>query len=89
MDNIVVNKGTFVIYGSQGCSNCETVKKLLNDKNKPFVYKLFGLDYELEELMEILPAPSRSMPQVFHVGEGNVLEYIGALMETVKWLKEN
>lgn len=68
---------------------CETVKKLFNDKNKPFVYKLFGLDYELEGLMEILPTPSRSMSQVFHVGEGNVLEYIGGMMETVKWLKDH
>ena len=89
MVNVVVNKGTFVIYGSQGCSNCETVKKLLNDKNKPFVYKLFGKDYELEELMEILPAPSRSMPQVFHVGAGNVLEYIGGLMEVIRFLKDS
>lgn len=89
MNSTIINKDMFVIYGSQGCSNCETVKKLLNDKNKPFVYKIFGVDYELEELMDILPTSSRSMPQVFHVGDGNVLEYIGGLLETVKYLRDN
>ena len=84
-----MNKDVFVVYGSQGCGNCETVKKLLNDKNNPFVYKTFGADYELEELMDILPTPSRSMPQVFHVGDGNVLEHIGGLLETVKYLRDS
>lgn len=82
-----MNKGTFLVYGSTGCSNCDIVKRLLNDKNKPFIYKVFGKDYELEELMEILPAPSRSMPQVFVMSEGNVLKHIGGLMETVQFLK--
>lgn len=84
-----MNKGTFLVYGSTGCSNCDTVKKLLNDKNKPFIYKVFGRDYEIDELMEILPVPSRSMPQVFVMAEGNVLEYVGGLMETVQFLRNN
>lgn len=87
MTDVIVNKGTYLVYGNVGCSNCDTAKRILNEKNLPFVYKLFGQDYELEELMELLPKPSRSMPQVFYVGEGNVLEYVGGLMQLVKYLK--
>lgn len=87
MNDVIVNKGTYLVYGNVGCYNCDVAKRILNEKNLPFVYKLFGQDYDLEELMELLPKPSRSMPQVFHVGEGNVLEYVGSLMELIKYLK--
>lgn len=86
MNNTVVSNGLFLIYGASSCPNCEAVKKLLNQKNKQFVYKSFGQDYELQELID-LGITSRSIPQVFVMGEGNVLKHIGGLLETVKFLK--
>ena len=84
--NNVVAQDTFIVYGSVGCSNCKQVVQLLNQKNKQFIYKSFGEDYELQELID-LGVNSRSIPQVFVMGEGNVLKHVGGLMETVKFLK--
>ena len=88
MNNTTVSNGLFLIYGASSCPNCEVVKKLLNQKNKQFVYKSFGQDYELQELID-LGITSRSIPQVFVMGEGNILNHVGGLLETVKFLKNN
>lgn len=85
-NDVLVSQDTFIVYGAEGCSNCKQVVQLLNQKNKQFVYKSFGKDYELQELID-LGITSRSVPQVFVVTEGNVLKHIGGLMETVKYLK--
>lgn len=84
---IIVAQDTFIVYGAEGCSNCKQVVQLLNQKNKQFVYKSFGEDYEIQELVD-LGVTSRSIPQVFVMGEGNVLKHVGGLMETVKYIKE-
>lgn len=87
MDNIIVAQNTFIVYGAESCPACKQVVQLLNQKNKPFVYKSFGQDYELQELID-LGIKSRSIPQVFVVTEGNVLKHVGGLMETVKHVKD-
>ena len=86
-NDIIVAQDTFIVYGGEGCSNCKQVVQLLNQKSKIFIYKSFGEDYELQELVD-LGIVSRSIPQVFVMGEGNVLTHIGGLMETVKYLKD-
>ena len=88
MNNTTVSNGLFLIYGASSCPNCEAVKKLLNQNNKQFVYKSFGQDYELQELTD-LGVTSRSIPQVFVMGEGDILNHVGGLLETVKFLKNN
>lgn len=88
MDNIIVAQDTFIVYGGRGCSNCKQAVQLLNQKNKTFIYKSFGEDYELQELID-LGVNSRSIPQVFVMGEGNVLKHIGGLMEVVRFLKDS
>ena len=85
--DIVVAQNTFIVYGGAGCSSCQQVVQLLNQKNKAFIYKSFGEDYELQELID-LGVNSRSIPQVFVMSEGNVLNHIGGLMETVKYLRD-
>lgn len=86
-ENVIVSQDSFIVYGGDGCSNCKQVVQLLNQKNKQFVYKSFGKDYELQELTD-LGVTSRSIPQVFVVTEGNVLKHVGGLMETIKYLKD-
>lgn len=87
MDNIIVAQDTFIVYGAESCPACKQVIQLLNSKDKQFVYKSFGKDYELQELTD-LGVTSRSIPQVFVVTEGNVLKHVGGLMETVKHVKD-
>ena len=86
-NDIIVAQDTFIVYGAESCPACKQVVQLLNQKNKPFVYKSFGKDYELQELTD-LGINSRSIPQVFVMSEGNVLNHVGGLMETVKYLKD-
>lgn len=86
-DNTVV-QNTFIVFGGLGCSNCKQVVQLLNQKNKTFIYKSFGEDYELQELID-LGVNSRSVPQVFVMGEGNTLKHVGGLMEVVRFLKDS
>ena len=88
MNNTTVSNGLFLIYGASSCPNCEAVKKLLNQKSKTFIYKSFGEDYELQELID-LGVNSRSIPQVFVMMEGNVLKHVGGLMEVVSFLKDS
>ena len=87
-NDMIVAQDTFIVYGGAGCSNCKQVVQLLNQKNKTFIYKSFGEDYELQELID-LGVNSRSIPQVFVMGEGNVLKHIGGLMEVVRFLKDS
>lgn len=88
MDNIIVVQDSFIVYGAESCPACKQVVQLLNQKSKPFVYKSFGQDYEIQELID-LGVTSRSIPQVFVMSEGNVLKYVGGLMEVVRHLKDN
>lgn len=85
-NDVIVSQDTFIVYGGDGCSNCKQVVQLLNQKNRQFIYKSFGQDYQIEELTD-LGITSRSIPQVFVMGEGNVLKHVGGLLETVKFLK--
>lgn len=82
-------KNSYLIYGGSSCVNCKQAVQLLNNKNINFVYKSFPDDYTLEELTELVGAPTRSIPQIFQIGENNQIVHIGGLMELVKHLKDN
>ena len=86
-NDMIVAQDTFIVYGADSCPACKQAVQLLNQKNKQFVYKSFGQDYELQELTD-LGVTSRSIPQVFVMSEGNILNHVGGLMETVKYLKD-
>ena len=88
-NDMIVAQDTFIVYGGAGCSNCKQVVQLLNQKNKTFIYKSFGEDYELQELTELVGRPTRSIPQIFQIGENNQIIHIGGLMELVKHLKDS
>jgi len=88
LTDLVKPIGTYIVYGSDNCQNCKVAVSILNQKNKPFIYKKFGEDYQIEELEELLPVPNRTIPQIFNIGEGNVLEYVGILPDLIKRLKD-
>lgn len=87
MTNIITQEDSYIVYGGTGCANCKQAVKLLNQQEKQLVYKSYPDDYSLEELADLVGQQTRSIPQIFKVGEGNQLEYIGGLMELVKSLK--
>lgn len=84
-----MSKNNYLVYGGNSCTNCKQAVQLLNNKNINFVYKSFGDDYTLEELTELVGAPTRSIPQIFQIGENNQIVHIGGLMELVKHLKDS
>lgn len=83
-----MSDSNYLVYGGSSCANCKQAVQLLNNKNINFVYKSFPDDYTLEELTELVGAPTRSIPQIFQIGENNQIVHIGGLMELVKHLKE-
>ena len=73
----------FIIYGKIDCSQCQTAKSLLNMQKMDFEYKVLDVDYKLEDLLELTPAPPRSFPVIF-----NDDVYIGGFNDLVKLFKE-
>ncbi len=52
-NDMIVVQDTFIVYGAESCPACKQVVQLLNQKNKTFIYKSFGMDYELQELIDL------------------------------------
>jgi glutaredoxin len=69
------------IYGKENCLFCDKAKQLCSSKEINFRYYQLGQDYEIKELMELVPT-ARTMPQIF---KDNIL--IGGFSELQEWLK--
>ena len=70
----------YTIYSKPSCSYCLQAKQLLETKQLPFVYKQLGVDYTLQELLEVSPT-SRTFPVIVKDGEviggfNNLCEYL-------------
>lgn len=65
----------YVVYGKESCPWCVRAKDLLESKGLEYVYKQLGVDYQKEQLMELVPT-ARTLPQVFVV-VGNDFTHIG------------
>ena len=52
------------IYGKEDCPFCDRAKQLCSSKEISFRYYQLGQDYEIRELMELVPT-ARTMPQIF------------------------
>ena len=53
----------YTIYSKPSCSYCLQAKQLLETKQLPFVYKQLGVDYTLQELLEVSPK-ARTFPVI-------------------------
>ena len=69
------------IYGKENCLFCDKAKQLCSSKEINFRYYQLGQDYEIKELMELVPN-ARTVPQIF---KDNIL--IGGFSELQEWLK--
>ena len=72
----------YTIYSKPSCSYCLQAKQLLETKQLPFVYKQLGVDYTLQEFMELFP-DARSFPMIVKNGE-----VIGGYNDLAKSLKQ-
>jgi len=59
---------TVVIYSTPNCSYCTMAKDLATQRDCNVEYKVFGKDYEKEELFETFPG-ARTFPQIIFNGE--------------------
>lgn len=57
----------YTIYGKTNCAQCDAAKRFLTSRGVDFEYKTFGVDYTMDELME-LPGVTREMPQIYKNG---------------------
>ena len=73
----------FTIYGKKDCSLCESAKTLISMQKYEYEYKELDKDYTLDELINILPIPPRTFPQIFNDGV-----YIGTFAELGKLFKK-
>tara|TARA_B100000214_G_C23849982_1_gene572903 strand:+ start:221 stop:439 length:219 start_codon:yes stop_codon:yes gene_type:complete len=69
------------IYGKENCLFCDKAKQLCSSKEINFRYYQLGQDYEIKELMELVPN-ARTVPQIF---KDDIL--IGGFSELQEWLK--
>jgi glutaredoxin len=80
------------IYGKENCLFCDKAKQLCSSKEINFRYYQLGQDYEIKELMELVPT-ARTMPQIFKeyneedTMESTPLYHIGGFTELQEWLK--
>ena len=70
----------YTIYSKPSCSYCLQAKQLLEMKQLPFVYKQLGVDYTLQELLEVSPT-ARTFPVILKDEEliggfANLCEYL-------------
>ena len=83
---------SFIIYGKQDCSNCKTLKNILDTKQISYKYKSIPEDLSAKDfsiVMEAFGIFPRSFPQVVKIEEEtNVAKYIGGLQETIKDLQK-
>mgnify|MGYP003610347254 CR=1 FL=1 len=63
---------TYLIYGQKGCSNCETLKQILDTKQINYKYKSIPEDLSAKDfsiMMEAFNIFPRSFPQVVKIEE--------------------
>lgn len=71
---------SIVIYGKEGCVDCNKAKLLCQMKSVDFEYLTVGSDITTEKLEEQLGREVASVPQIFMMKDG-VQEYVGGYNE--------
>lgn len=71
-------KNTVVIYSSPSCHYCRMAKNLAEQRGCEVEYKVFGKDFQKEDMFENFPG-ARTFPQIIFNGEK--IGGYGALVE--------
>lgn len=65
-----------IIYGKPNCPNCEKTKMLCQIQSIKYSHLQLGVDYEVEQLNELVGSEVRSLPQIF-IQDERKTRYIG------------
>lgn len=83
----------YIVWGKENCPFCDRAKALLTQKGKEYDYLTLGIDYELEDLLEIAPN-ARAVPQIWYIAhDGQINDkdawtYIGGYTELENSFKD-
>lgn len=69
-----------IIYGKDGCTNCDKTRMLCQIQSIPFQYLSVGSDISVDALQAKVGQPVRSLPQIF-IQEAAGLTHIGGYDE--------
>ena len=65
-----------IIYGKDGCVNCDKAKMLCQIQSLSYEYHLVGKDIEVEQLNAKVGFDVTNLPQIF-IEQSNESQYIG------------
>jgi len=81
----------YIIYGTEQCVNCKTLKNMLDTKNIKYKYKNIPDDLSREEFSVIMDAFNqvpRTFPQVVKIDcDTSFASYVGGFQEVLKDMK--
>lgn len=66
-----------IIYGKEGCSNCDKTRMLCQIQSIPFQYHTVGADITVDDLQAKVGQPVRSLPQIFITHPSGSAAYVG------------
>ena len=69
-----------IIYGKDGCSNCDKSKLLCQMQSIAFQYQTVGTDISVDELHAKVGTPVRSLPKIF-VHREDAITHVGGYEE--------
>lgn len=66
-----------IIYGKDGCTDCDRTRMLCKIQSIPFRYRTVGTDISMDALQAKVGRPVRSVPQIF-IRQGDDEAYVGS-----------
>lgn len=74
---------TYVIYSKDGCPQCDVAKNFAKSRGVDHIVRMLGVDYELNNLMDIAQVPIRQMPFVMKMVSDKLVP-VGSLQDFMK-----
>lgn len=70
-----------IIYGKEGCVNCDKTRMLCQIRSIPFQYHAVGTDISADALQDKIGQPVRSLPQIFVSDAAGSTTHVGGYEE--------
>lgn len=74
---------TYVIYSKNGCPQCDVAKNFAKSRGVDHIVRMLGVDYELNDLMDIAKTPIRQMPFIMKTVDDSLVP-VGSLQDFMK-----
>lgn len=76
-----------IIYGKEGCINCDKTRLLCQIQSIPFNYHTVGIDISTDDLQARVGQAVRSLPQIFMQGDAGAI-YVGGYEDLRTYLRQ-